>query len=449
MPISSNRRTFNLENKGVKEAVKGLVVNATSGLKESVKINDDARKQAEEQREQNKTLTKEALAKEETIKKETEAVIVETETEIDDAYRPELTKIEETEAPTPSTDGDQDGVSAETRLGELADLGTMGSSPLMDEGPAYDVDAVDAELNGRAQAYLEVGAGAQGRRLVDRGIVYHNYQKGATLPYQHAQLSDSARQSYGGNWTSGNFQGYEAISVLNEFAANDRIQTDEILGFHSALLAARLQQHAKPDSIGYFLRDLEVAWSIIEFSKGLAKGVWVSAKGTVTGLYDMVFHFPETMKALRDAVVNYEATWTAIQTAAIKHYDILKNCDDTLEKCGETVGLVTGEILQAVYGGSALKLVGASRVGRVAEAITLVGKEYTKRSLNIVKYASKVGINSSEDLNDFLKTLKKSNPCNLSMTLPERSRPRDVLSTLERLLVSTAYAGALTVKRFS
>ena len=402
-------KNFDLDNKGVKEAVDALIDKASKGISNEIVLNEEARVQSEAKQRENKEATRETLKANENLRIETDAIVNETVTEVESNYTPQLNDLDAAPLPQSNIDGDQDGVPVQARLAELISQGTN-DNPLIDQSPVYDTNQIDQELLARAQAYLEVGASAQGQRLTDRASVYRNYQTGATLPYQGARLSDSAQETYGGEWSSETFQGYESINLLNEFSANERIQSDDVLSFHAAILADRLQQNSNPQNLGGFLRDIEVGWSIIDFARGAAKGVWISVKGTITGVYDLVFHFPESMRAIRDAIVNYEATWSAIENVLTNHLETVQNCDVDAEKCGEVVGIITGEIFQVFAGGAAIKALGVTRVGRVAEGISLVAKEYARKSAQIANKATKLLL-SKADVQQVFNIVESSLSC--------------------------------------
>jgi hypothetical protein len=116
------------------------------------------------------------------------------------------------------------------------------------------------------------------------------------------------------------------------------------------------------------------------------------------------------MRAIRDAIVNYEATWSAIENVLANHLETVQNCDVDAEKCGEVVGIITGEIVQVFAGGAAIKALGVTRVGRVAEGISLVAKEYARKSAQIANKATKL-LFTKTDMQQVFNIAEKSLSC--------------------------------------
>jgi hypothetical protein len=110
---------------------------------------------------------------------------------------------------------------------------------------------------------------------------------------------------------------------------------------------------------------------VVDFSIGVGKGFYGGIKGTVMGIVNTVQHPIETAQGIGSAIVNYEATGSAIKGATIETYD--KFVSGSAQDRGEVVGAGVALVGEALFGTKGLsKINSLSKVGKVSPNVQKV-----------------------------------------------------------------------------
>lgn len=212
----------------------------------------------------------------------------------------------------------------------------------------------------------------QGVRKLEQGARLAKYAagEGSNDKLYHDSLSQEARVLWGLPATDGtSFEGAEIISVVNE--AGTLIYEDELLHFHFASAIQQASADATYQDTRGVLNGVDRAWAVVNYAKGLSKGLAGFAYDTATGTAHLVIHPVDSAQAIYATVVNYDKTYTAIQKAVEQTWNQYDGYSP--EEKGQLHSRIASEILSTVFPlgalGNAAKLAKLAKLEKVGVAV--------------------------------------------------------------------------------
>ena len=156
---------------------------------------------------------------------------------------------------------------------------------------------------------------------------------------------------------------------------------DEFLRFH---LTAALKQANTDSTQGNWrgaLNNIDRAWNVLDYSKGLVKGLYEFGTDTANGLIDLVTHPIDSAEAIYDSVLNYDKTFDIIKSSL----ETLWNEYDTYsaEQKGQLHAKITSEILSSILPIGSLK--NTAKIAQISKATEQIIGE-TKKLARIGNY---------------------------------------------------------------
>ena len=149
-------------------------------------------------------------------------------------------------------------------------------------------------------------------------------------------------------------------------------------------------QHSQ-ENLERFHQALDVADTVLDFSKGVGSGMLTAGAETATGLIDAVLHPIDTAKGFAQAVLHLDILFDQAISSAVKVID--EYPDYSPEKKGKVVGEISFHVASAWFS------MGFGKAGATATNLARAGKvEALAQSLEkVVSSAKKMGMSKADD----------------------------------------------------
>ncbi len=156
-----------------------------------------------------------------------------------------------------------------------------------------------------------------------------------------------------------------------------------------------------PESLERFHQALDVADTVLDFSKGVGSGMLTAGAETATGLIDAVLHPIDTAKGFAQAVLHLDILFDAAVRSAVKVIE--EYPEYSPEKKGEVVGEIGFHIAGAWFS------MGLGKAGATATDLARTGRVevLAGRLENVVSSAKKFGASSAADAKSYANLVKE------------------------------------------
>lgn len=256
-------------------------------------------------------------------------------------------------------------------------------------------------------------------RRVDALAAYFDECPYERQRHQKQRQSDESKSVFGDHYDSQTYAGHQLVILSNALAKTEQMNSSDEFYFLAHLSfgqavneSKRLNDLVRPTQEDYrqFHEALDVAWSLVDFGKGLTKGIGNTVIDLVVGTYELIRHPIKSVEALSYAILHYDQTYDLIKEVTLREIDSFDSY--SAEEKGELVGRVAGEIASLLVPQAQI-----AKVAKLPEAMAIAAEHAihvqsalgktapAKKVKKVVTSARKLLVNKSDEYTSkFLKS---------------------------------------------